>query len=745
MNANDACRILHQGDAIKVRVFYYRIFRRSCLFNLSRLLLILIISASSVSGQDSTASSVDRLRETLKQNPDDRRVRYDLARSYLHRHQFAEASELYKGLFREKHCTSEELKVYAVARMMEHTSKVITWRLFSKIPVIDQLQKEMPEAKQALEETLSATPDDAEARFLLAIFHKIDGDKSRAEMLLKQVIEEEPGLKPLFFEDPWIELAALYREKQRPEEASALLQKRVTLDSTDTWPMVAMALTFLDRQQDGDASGYFLRGLRHIREVQNIDKLYEEASPIATPEETATWEQLVNTDDKANFLRLFWKKRDPNPVDEINERWAEHYRRLKRARDQYPKIRPPYYDDRGYVYIRYGAPDHSYPGDRDLSWVYDEEDAFFDFVDVGGGFYELRPLTDAIPSGVMGADRLTYLHDLVAARRNLHPFYEQTASKIESQLNRTHAEASSRQLAANLAGAALQFEQSYNVRAANLRVRDRFVYDTGAPTIAINADVTSFKSFSGSRLDFSFMVPIEQLHDLPVATRDRSSFLTVRMRLLDSLYQEIQYIERTYEHTTVDSSDEGDYVILDEFRSLAAPGQYLLALDLRNNNDEKIGIYKISARVRDYSSPNLQLSDIQNASFVSEVGAADRFVKPETHLRVVPNPAGYKTRGKPLTVYYEIYNLTLDNDNKSSYEISYTIKPEGQTFFKRLFGGKKGSVSITTRKSGARVTEHEYSGFDLSALLPGKYMLRIRVKDLLSSSEVQRSIPIRLQ
>jgi hypothetical protein len=106
---------------------------------------------------------------------------------------------------------------------------------------------------------------------------------------------------------------------------------------------------------------------------------------------------------------------------------------------------------------------------------------------------------------------------------------------------------------------------------------------------------------------------------------------------------------------------------------------------------------------------------------------------------------------KPLTVYYEVYNLALNREGKSSYQISYSIKmlETNQSFLSSIagvFSGKKeSSTSSVTVKEGKSGIEREYIGFDISELPTGVASLEIKVKDLNSGKEASSKINLTLQ
>ncbi len=72
-----------------------------------------------------------------------------------------------------------------------------------------------------------------------------------------------------------------------------------------------------------------------------FNPLISQASAIFRPEEQAKADTLTTAEQWTDFFRIFWGRRDPNPLTPVNERMFEHYRRLREAESNYT-IKNPY-------------------------------------------------------------------------------------------------------------------------------------------------------------------------------------------------------------------------------------------------------------------------------------------------------------------------------------------------------------------------------------------------------------------
>ncbi len=124
---------------------------------------------------------------------------------------------------------------------------------------------------------------------------------------------------------------------------------------------------------------------------------------IARREELETYDELSGC-GKWNFLRKFWKRRDPTPQTPYNEFKDRHFQRINYANEKFSTKLGDKTDgwktDRGRIYIRYGEPDEieRYPSSLERKpiqqWFYyqmpDQGEIFFLFEDEDGfGTYTL--------------------------------------------------------------------------------------------------------------------------------------------------------------------------------------------------------------------------------------------------------------------------------------------------------------------------------------------------------------------
>lgn len=655
-------------------------------------------------------------------------------------------------------------KNQAVANIREFDQLPVTVKTISII-----FDDKISRAKKLIKRALEIKPDDVESKYIYGIVQRYDSQLDEAEKYIKSVISTNDRFSAYGFPNVWTQLGYIYKGKMEYDLAIDAFKQGALIDLNDTWPLIELSLVFAEIGKDVESCEAFYGGLNEINDPVKIEKLFIDCQDIATEKEIKTWEDSLRTNQaKLEFLKIFWLKRDPNPLDPVNQRLIEHYKRLAFARSNFSKPLSPWYDDRGQTYIRLGRPDVRYIGrsaeavKENESWVYDRIKAglYFDFIE-SNGIFRLGSLFDALDMSSRTASMVQIFNE----RSHINPYYQRMADRIKTQTDVVHDRAleafnnaastaigkgSETHLnALDRSGYASTFLNNNNYAQdylANIEYskKQNFIFDVGAPHLPMNCNFASFRSINkkDSRLEFYYTVPFKVLNFAPSITQvDKfNTSIKLHMKLYDLKYNEVKSVERDFDISAF-GKETTSHFFLDQFDADITPGKYIAAVEMRNNEKDRVGIYQFVLNVRDYNSDSLLVSDIEIAQYVDQTLTKDKYLKPQSNLKVVPNPAAGLVNTKPLTIYYEIYNLAKNTDNRTSYQVSYSIKmlESNQSFLSSVAGvftGKKeASTSSVTVKEGKSVNEKEYIAFDIADLPTGVAALEVRVKDLNSGKE----------
>jgi hypothetical protein len=182
-------------------------------------------------------------------------------------------------------------------------------------------------------------------------------------------------------------------------------------------------------------------------------------------------------------------------------------------------------------------------------------------------------------------------------------------------------------------------------------------------------------------------------------------------------------------------------LVLDRITFDLDPGEYRLALSVRDSLSRKIGIFQTETSVRAFPPGEMRVSDIQLALDVRSGEPGDPFLKGP--YQVVPYPVGTFPSDRDIYLYFEIYGLAPSPTGDTLYSVDFLIKPRERST-SSWFGSSKGRVvpGVTTSFDGAgrEGVVREYIVLDPSTFQTGVYDVEITVRDRVSDREAGRSI-----
>jgi GWxTD domain-containing protein len=423
--------------------------------------------------------------------------------------------------------------------------------------------------------------------------------------------------------------------------------------------------------------------------------LEEIASYIITKSEREVFKSLTASDERVQFIEGFWRRRDPTPETPENEYQTEHYRRLAYVNKFFGSGRPGFRTDMGRMYILLGPPDiidsdpmgrqmHQYPTEV---WIYrrpahprlppNMEIAFVDKYLTGE--YELtfnllkdadatrqlealmdEPYHDAATISEMRAwnfGRTGTVHYGEAGLHELERINELAlVSQIpERQLQPLAAEVRSR---FSFGGGALEGERRVEFYRAN----------DGLVTVPVTIRIP-YK-------DFTFLEKPDQVE----------SRIDVFGRILDADGGVIDEFDR--QETLAVPRDQIERLskefLLYQLIFQSPPGEYQLELALRDNASNTVRTAAETLRVPDFSRPSLFLSSVVLADQIVKLDPPPPAGKKEPfqfgEFEAVPNfTRTFSSRGA-LNVYFEAYNLAVDEQGKNSLKLSYRFERDAARY-----------------------------------------------------------------
>lgn len=498
-------------------------------------------------------------------------------------------------------------------------------------------------------------------------------------------------------------------------------------------------------------------------------ELYFGLHDLLTPDMKAQFLGLSSDSLRAEWIRRYWKFRDPTPTTPENERLETHERRIAEAKRSFAWKEPPGWDDRGRIWIQFGEPDSTIEEVASVEdglgfvpahqeWIYLQEKWVVEFE---------RPNPRGPWKLGRSSAKLSYRPDLVARDRNrlgynpaLEPpspsNYDRAADIIGFQEDRIliaqdpmanenipqevlrhelRTDFRTRELMRKKQEALVRFQQSYEQGA------ERFTLPGKAPKrFWYVFDVDAFKGSPGrTRVEVHYQL---NLQDLTFAWSDSQYVASYRAEgvLLDENAREAgrdTYVERV----TADAfrTTLAAQLVPGQLDFQVPPGTYRLGIRIVDEGSKAEGTYISALEVPRLDGRNLALSDVQMATSIVYAGDdwTSRFIKSDR--LVVPNPIKAYTRGKQVVAYYEVYGLELDAKQVCHYEIKYTIAPRSlgqhEGWFPPEGTFEKPFLSSSFEDEGGTTDLTQELRVDVQALASDTYDLVLTVRDLLAGTE----------
>jgi tetratricopeptide (TPR) repeat protein len=505
-----------------------------------------------------------------------------------------------------------------------------------------------------------------------------------------------------------------------------------------------LALAYYDQELWEEGTEFYLDAITFMRDEATARMMWEDAHLIADLDELQRFRMAETVEDFRELLRGFWKKRDAIKTTVENERIGVHYERLAvcwrsyqlagirrtwNDPDEDGRLRkPPTYDaesvfnDMGLIYLRWGDPDdrawHHEDGlPENMSWKYEAKGTRREFIvhfeqnALGGGWRLVatpRPGASAI------------------ARTSLDPKYGALQRGADPQIMNMLIE-----------------DANADIREA--LTRDAHIPEFESEPLTLFTDVASFKGAGGrTRFELYWAVPLMEMMSTGVV-RDQVVHITMNISVFTRDYAREVYRNSREQRIPIAPGTPINAMIVDQEEIPLPPGDYVIALEVRENTGDKLQIQEMFPTVKDFPDGQLSISDIQIAQSIRE-GEGPRFVKPG--YTIIPLPTRVYMAGQPARIYFGIYGLAKDDIGATRYRISYQLEPTGvergtlgRINIGGLLGrrGSTGGVEVTgDEESGILNDVHKVLTIDVGESSFKTYRLRIRVEDLVSGTRTEQ-------
>ncbi len=484
-------------------------------------------------------------------------------------------------------------------------------------------------------------------------------------------------------------LAEAYMLGGRWQSALELLERLHERWPRDGW---LWALSGACRARPGsypEASTAFARAFDLLPERERAP--FEDLQTIASPYELGHFDMMV-PDEREDFLRVFWRSKDPMPVTPVNEREIEHWRRVVMADLMYAV---PRFDRRGWetargeLLIRYGEPLYTeyIEGSRAL------------FFSIPGWFHVYAAADGELPVTFydMTLNGLFYL-----------PFTQlPTASDL----------------------AAYEMPQSY-------------AHDYGGRWITPAMATGGFKAGGGrTRAEVYLALSTDSLAVYQGTT------LATGAVAFDPEWNEVARVEEIVDLDAAPIAGHAGRALVHQMNFDLRPGPYILASQIEGDAGAIVGTTTREIEVPPFGDGAIALS-MPELAFAASASGPERFTK--GGINVVPNATGEVRGPEQLVLYFEIYNLARSPgaEGRGHYSIRYRITPadrEGKSVFARIADAFTSKTFIESRfiEQSADDVVRRHLTIDVSTLAADRYRLELEVGDLATGAVARRELHFR--
>jgi GWxTD domain-containing protein len=520
---------------------------------------------------------------------------------------------------------------------------------------------------------------------------------------------------------------------------------------------------------------------RHKVEQRDVQKL-----PPGMREAFAGLHYLLNAhqvrqfmslpDDGARreWIELFWRLNDPTPTTPENEMRTEHLVRVGLAREYFPSGTWPGWDRRGEVFVRYGPPDFRgkiygevtvrrfYPPGE--LWYYRRHDMLVSFQQSGreGEYiYSIDPLGTAEKMSPDLAEYLLYDTNEGLAKKIPQDLLEFYTAPERDEIYRTLGEpqretsylmSKPRELPENidaLMDPNLPYTLPKDISAAFHKDKIKTVANNFEIVIE---DTPSSYPFNFNREELPFFFGVDRFRggeetnrvelqvEVPVNLEAGGSLeetFQVRAVLWDSGFDEVARASRDIVLRAAPRDAQWANLLPTQMTFSVDRGYYRLAVSVRGEASGRESSYTTSFSTERFG-PELALSDILFARSIAQAEEPSIFTRGP--LEVIPHAYRVYSRSFALPLYFEIYNLALDERGVASFRIQYKIIPQSprKKSLRERFSQTPPVAASEFESSGYDRHEPQYIFVRTDNLPKGPYEVLITVTDAISKETAYR-------
>ena len=536
-------------------------------------------------------------------------------------------------------------------------------------------------------------------------------DFIKAERFFKGAIKSDSSCY-----EAYIHLANMYEDIGEPDKGITYLKKVVDFDPGNKEAILLLGLLYYKTSQIDSSSSAYETALNLMNAKEKDVLKFQSAlflvqnkfSDKLNVSSDSAFEQIVNN---------YWKVSDPLFLTDYNERLLEHYSRVTYSNLKFSveDIDLSGWDsDRGETVIRYGEPIKRI---RHRPYIN------------AGGRTQLMLKTD-----------FWYYKDKVLGF-------------VDEYWNENYRFSSPRPGSRHVS----QFPGDADFFMNDLRRTEPESYDPKfeGPVIQVPFNIVQFKDLESDSLQNTQVYFNYALNSYKKISPDDRYPLAHKYGIF--FIKEDLEIERKQLNRIIDLDYKRDLKIslYEEYKINSVlvdlpPDSGVIAFEIIRDTDKGVFTNRTNFKIKEFSKTTLDMSDVILAS---DVDKKDNLAIKRGDLNLLPNPLNTFTAINKIFIYYEVYNLSLDESGLSNFEQRITVSKIDENsglgnFFNSLFGiiglgDTESTLTLTTEYQSYEKDTPVYLQLDMSKYEKGDYKIKIEIKDLLDDSAVHSETILR--
>ena len=523
-------------------------------------------------------------------------------------------------------------------------------------------------------------------------------------------------------------------------------------------------------------------------EVAHIDPLFDD-------DDQGQWDRRVEREDPTLMrdLKRFWLEKDPSPGTPYNERLIEHWERVAYARKNFTNQRnSPYQtDDRGTIYVKFGAPDKRQAGimgadDFELRlrtggvdaeegrrrlrrydvhpnyevWAFDglnPQDItwyLFGNYEGTGRFQLLRSPRDLIHSSAFSPGSRNGTPGGIKASYYMELFYYGELARIGGPFGQRHSELETYwdRIQGGPGGRSAPNEEALE----GFSLRYKQADDLGPDFPAL---VSTRSAFEGSNREMELVAMATR-----VLTKGQPQLIITALSSPRTFVEGVRALRRfvlesgSVDHTLIvrdesltevgritdrTSSDVGDISTF-SLRHISRPLHYTVVghvtgIEIRGREPSQ-RLYPGQAHLLPGPPLTIDPDRLEVSDIVTGLPIPDDFDPADLHFPLVPSRTIWKR--DPLRVYLEVYHLRPEAGGLHRFKADFRLaRYEGDT---EIIDLDRPPVTLSVDLESASSESPRVFDINVRDLLPGNYRLEVTITDAVSGQTKTRVVRLKL-